>query len=52
MLLKLVSSADTGFFYVTQKATRLAAQKLSLIKFDPIVNMHVVFNEQKLKRKR
>jgi len=52
MLLKLVSSANTGFFYVTQKSTKLAGQKLAFIKYDPVINMHVLFNEQKLKRKK
>jgi large subunit ribosomal protein L33 len=50
MLLKLVSSAQTGYFYVAKKATRNAAIKMAMVKYDPIVNMNVVFNEQKLKR--
>jgi len=52
MLLKLLSSADSGYFYVTQKPARMAAKKLSLIKYDPLINMHVLFNEVKLKKKR
>lgn len=50
MLFKLVSSAGTGFFYVGEKHTRHAARKLQLRKYDPIVNRHVVFVEQKLKK--
>ncbi len=49
MLFKLVSSADTGFFYVGKKSTQKAGQKLTLMKFDPYVNRHVMFVEQKLK---
>lgn len=52
MLLKLLSSANTGYFYVTQKSTKNAAIKLASIKFDPLVNKHVLFNEVKLKKKR
>lgn len=51
-MLKLLSSANTGYFYVTQKSTKLATQKLALMKYDPIINMHVLFNEVKLKKKK
>ena len=50
MLYKLVSTAGTGFFYVGEKNTRNAARKLQLRKYDPVVNMHVLFVEQKLKK--
>ena len=50
MLYKLVSTAGTGFFYVGEKSTKQAARKLALRKYDPIVNMHVLFTEQKLKK--
>ena len=50
MLYKLVSTAGTGFFYVGEKSTKQAARKLQLRKYDPIVNMHVLFTEQKLKK--
>ena len=36
VLIKLVSSADTGFFYVTKKNPRSKTNKLELKKFDPI----------------
>jgi large subunit ribosomal protein L33 len=49
MLFKLVSSAGTGYFYVGEKKTIHAARRLILRKYDPIVNMHVLFHEHKLK---
>lgn len=52
MLLKLLSTADTGYFYVAQKSVKQASQKLQLIKYDPLINMRVLFTEVKLKRKK
>jgi large subunit ribosomal protein L33 len=49
VLIKLVSSADTGFFYVTKKNPRSKTDKLELKKFDPIARKHVVFKESKIK---
>jgi large subunit ribosomal protein L33 len=49
VLIKLVSSADTGFFYVTKKNPRSKTNKLELKKFDPIARKHVVFKEAKIK---
>src|SRR5216684_3686624 len=34
--IKLVSSADTGFFYVTKKNPRTKTNKLELKKYDPV----------------
>jgi len=62
MLFKLLSSANTGYFYVGKKSTkyilfeisisknlfRFATRKLQLRKYDPLVNQYVVFNEVKL----
>ena len=50
MLFKLVSTAGTGFFYVGEKNVKMAARKLSMMKYDPMVNRHVLFNEMKLKK--
>ena len=47
--IKLVSSADTGFFYVTKKNARTKTEKLELKKYDPVVRKHVVFREGKIK---
>lgn len=49
MLIKLVSQAGTGFFYVTRKNPRNVPYKLQLVKYDPRVNRHVLFTESKLK---
>lgn len=49
VLVKLESSADTGFFYVRKKNPRKHTEKLAFKKYDPVVRKHVVFNETKLK---
>jgi large subunit ribosomal protein L33 len=46
---KLVSSADTGFFYVTKKNARSSTTKLEMNKYDPVVRKHVPFKEAKIK---
>lgn len=47
--IKLVSSADTGYFYVTKKNPRAKTEKLELKKYDPVARKHVVFKEGKIK---
>jgi large subunit ribosomal protein L33 len=47
--IKLVSSANTGFFYVTKKNPRTQTEKLSFKKYDPVVRKHVDFKEAKIK---
>jgi large subunit ribosomal protein L33 len=47
--IKLVSSADTGYFYVTKKNARTQTGKLELKKYDPVVRRHVAFKEAKIK---
>ena len=49
ILVRLVSSADTGYFYVTKKSTRPPVEKLEMRKYDPVVRKHVVFKEAKIK---
>jgi len=49
VLIKLVSSADTGYFYVTKKNPRTKTEKIELKKYDPIARKHVVFKESKIK---
>jgi large subunit ribosomal protein L33 len=49
VLIKLVSSADTGFYYVTKKNPRTKTEKIELKKYDPIARKHVVFKEGKIK---
>ena len=49
VLIKLVSTADTGYYYVTKKNARSTTGKLELKKYDPVVRKHVVFREGKIK---
>jgi len=49
LLIKLVSSADTGYFYVTKKNPRTTTEKLELKKYDPVARKHVEFREAKIK---
>ena len=49
ILIKMISSADTGFFYVTKKNSRTTTEKLELKKYDPVARKHVVFKESKIK---
>ena len=49
LLIKMVSSADTGFFYVTKKNPRKNTEKLALKKYDPVARKHVEFKESKIK---
>ena len=49
LLIKLISSADTGFYYVTKKNPRTKTEKLELRKYDPVVRKHVMFNEGRIK---
>jgi large subunit ribosomal protein L33 len=47
--IKLVSTADTGFFYVTKKNPRNQTEKMSFRKYDPVARKHVEFKEAKIK---
>ncbi|MFD0987140.1 MAG: 50S ribosomal protein L33 [Methyloligella sp. ZOD6] len=47
--IKLVSSAGTGYFYVTKKNPRNSTEKLALKKYDPVARKHVEFKEAKIK---
>ena len=47
--IKLVSTADTGFFYVTKKNPRTQTEKMVMKKYDPRVRKHVEFKETKIK---
>ncbi|KAA8516763.1 hypothetical protein F0562_017039 [Nyssa sinensis] len=48
MFIRLVSAAGTGFFYVKRKNPRRIQTKLEFRKYDPRVNRHVLFTEQKM----
>ena len=47
--IKLLSTAGTGYFYVTKKNPRTSTDKLSFKKYDPVVRKHVEFKEAKIK---
>jgi large subunit ribosomal protein L33 len=47
--IKLLSTADTGFFYVTKKNPRTKTEKLVMRKYDPVVRKHVEFKEARIK---
>lgn len=47
-LIRLVSTAGTGFFYVT-KVSGKKTEKLELRKYDPRKRAHVLFKEAKIK---
>lgn len=46
---KLVSTADTGYYYVTKKNSRTMTEKLAMKKYDPVARKHVEFKETKIK---
>ena len=49
ILNKLVSTADTGFYYVTKNNPRNLTKKIEKRKYDPVVRKHVLFKEAKIK---
>ena len=49
ILIKMVSSADTGYYYVTKKNPRTQTEKLEMRKYDPVVRKYVVFKEGRIK---
>mmetsp|Transcript_7465 Transcript_7465/g.16318 ORF Transcript_7465/g.16318 Transcript_7465/m.16318 type:complete len:104 (-) Transcript_7465:34-345(-) len=59
LTVQLISSAQTGFAYVTEKSPLKKEFRMALRKHDPIVNRHVMFYEttmpkhtQRMRRKR
>ena len=49
ILIKLQSSAGTGFYYVTKKNPRNSTEKVEFRKYDPVARKHVLFKEAKIK---
>jgi large subunit ribosomal protein L33 len=47
--IKLQSTADTGYFYVTKKNSRTKTDKFTFKKYDPVARKHVDFKETKIK---
>ncbi|AXK32433.1 50S ribosomal protein L33 [Streptomyces armeniacus] len=46
-VIKLRSTAGTGYTYVTRKNRRNNPDRLRLRKFDPVANRHVTFREER-----
>ena len=49
LLVKMVSTADTGYFRVAKRNPKTQTEKLSRRMYDPKVRKHVQFKEEKLK---
>ena len=49
VLIRLISTAETGFFYVKKKNPKKTTEKLSFRKYDPVARKHVEFKEAKIK---
>ena len=49
ILVKLVSTADTGYYYVTKKNPRNQTDKMEFRKYDPVARKHVLFKEGRIK---
>ncbi len=47
--IRMVSSAGTGFYYVTRKNPKTLTEKLIMRRYDPVVRKHVEFKEAKIK---
>jgi large subunit ribosomal protein L33 len=47
--IKLVSTADTGYYYTTTKNRKNTPDKFEFKKYDPVVRKHVAFKEAKIK---
>ena len=48
-IVKLKSTAGTGYTYVTRKNRRNDPDRLVMKKYDPVVRKHVEFKESKIK---
>ncbi|MDH4143591.1 MAG: 50S ribosomal protein L33 [Acidimicrobiia bacterium] len=46
-IIKLKSTAGTGYTYVTRKNRTNTRERLELKKYDPVVRQHVVFREER-----
>ena len=49
ILIKLESTAGTGYYYVTKKNPRNLTEKMEFRKYDPVARKHVTFKEAKIK---
>lgn len=49
LLVKLVSTAGTGYYLIKKRNPKTLTEKLSFRKYDPKIRKHVEFKEQKIK---
>jgi len=49
VLIRMMSTAGTGFFYVKKKNPKKTTEKLEMRKYDPVLRKHVAFKETKIK---
>jgi large subunit ribosomal protein L33 len=47
LVIKLKSTAGTGYTYVTRKNRRNTPDRLTLRKYDPTIRRHVLFREER-----
>ena len=48
-IIRLESTAKTGYFYTTKKNKKNTTEKIKIKKYDPVVRKHVEFKEGKSK---
>ena len=46
-IIKLKSSAGTGYTYVTRKNKTNTRERIELSKYDPVLRKHVIFKEER-----
>ena len=46
-IIKLRSTAGTGYMYVTRKNKVNSRERIELKKYDPVVRKHVMFKEER-----
>lgn len=46
-IIKLKSTAGTGYTYVTRKNKRNTPDRITIKKYDPVVRKHVEFREER-----
>ena len=49
IVIKMESTAGTGYFYVAKKNPRTLTEKMEKRKYDPVARKHVIFKENKIK---
>ena len=49
ILVKMESTAGTGYFYVKKRNPKQLTEKLNMRKYDPVARKHVEFKEKKMK---